>query len=246
MIDIKSVLGNDAHFQVNKKVAKLVGIDAAYLLSYLIDKDNFFSDNYITKGDDNYFFLQSDKIENDTTLSYKVQKKCISLLEKNEFIKTKLMGIPRKLYFTICKLHILQKVVYINAEKSTIELPKGELIYKELNNKESNNKKLNNNVLPKKNNFKNWTLEDFQNSIKTENETSLEKKDLMNFYNFWIEPSPNNKFKFQLEKTWSTNLRLKNWENRKYNTFKPISKEQNQKTEMQNAFMGAIQDLMNE
>ena len=214
-IDLKPFLGQNAHWQVNKKIAKMVGIEAALLLSYLIDKDGFFSSSYGCVGDDEYFCWYSESIEAATPLSYKVQQRCIAELENSGFIKTKLMGIPRKLYFALCKLHIFQKVTYINAETATIEMPKGQLIYKESNNKESilkNNNKID--LQSKQKSFKNFTLEDFKNEMlkyRTEAAAHLTDTDLWKFYNYWTETSISGKMRFAMEKTWNTDKRLARW-----------------------------------
>ena len=51
--------------------------------------------------------------------------------------------------------------------------------------------------------------------LKFINDVSLfdfEKKILEGFVNYWTEPNKSNtKMKFELQQTWSTNLRLKNW-----------------------------------
>jgi hypothetical protein len=67
--------------------------------------------------------------------------------------------------------------------------------------------------------FKQWSLEDFQNQIKLHKEsTTLDKNDLLAFYDYWRELTPTGKMKFQIGKTWQTDLRLKKWERGK-NTF---------------------------
>ena len=208
-IDLKPFLGQNAHWQVNKKIASMVGIEAALFLSYLIDKDGFFSKSYVVIGEDEYFFLYSEDIEVETTLSYKVQKKCISILESEGMIKTKLMGIPRKLYFALCKLHIFQKVTYINAERSTIEMPKSELIYKEQNNKESILKK---EYKEKPKSFKTFSIEDFQNEIKlNRGAANFSAQDCIDFHDYWTETDANGKMRFTREITWNTDKRMLRW-----------------------------------
>ena len=44
---------------------------------------------------------------------------------------------------------------------------------------------------------------------------TYDKKMLRNFFDYWSEPNRNNtKMKWELERTWKTDLRLKNWKNR--------------------------------
>ena len=97
------LLAQGQWWNVNKQMAKSVGIEAALLLSELIGKYLYHKENsqIVSKGGLEYFFYTSDDIEKQTTLSYTLQKKNIKILEKAGFIKTCLMGIPAKLHFTI-------------------------------------------------------------------------------------------------------------------------------------------------
>ena len=97
------LLAQGQWWNVNKQMAKSVGIEAALLLSELIGKHLYHKENsqMVSRGGLEYFFYTSDDIEKQTTLSYTLQKKNIKILEKAGFIKTCLMGIPAKLHFTI-------------------------------------------------------------------------------------------------------------------------------------------------
>ena len=65
-------------------------------------------------------------------------------------------------------------------------------------------------------NFKKFTLEDFRNEIsKHKTSVNLNQEDLKSFYDYWRELTPSGKMKFQIEKSWQTDLRLKNWERNK-------------------------------
>ena len=48
-----------------------------------------------------YFFLTSDTLEEETALSYKQQLKAIKELEQAGYIKTRVMGVSSKKYFSI-------------------------------------------------------------------------------------------------------------------------------------------------
>lgn len=61
--------------------------------------------------------------------------------------------------------------------------------------------------------FKVFNKDDFKNSI-AENAKGFEKEMLNKFYQYWTEPSPSGKMRFQLEKTWETARRLNNWRSR--------------------------------
>lgn len=242
---LKSILSQNAFWIVNKQIAKIVGIEAALLLSYLIDKED--SLNKVLKDDYEWFYRHSDSIEQETTLTYTVQKSCIKKLENEQFISTCLMGIPRKLYFTIHELCILEKFNYIIEETLTMELRKPELIYnKEPNNKELINKEPNNKIKFEKSNFKKWNLSDFENEIKMHRAAvNLSKDDIISFYDYWREMTPSGKMKFQLEKSWETDLRLKTWERNKSKFSKTTNKTEEIKDKMNDAFNDVFMDLVN-
>lgn len=143
-MNIKNILSSNAHWQVNKHLSKIFGdLRASVLLSDLIDSYIFFDEKsqLIEYNNNMYFFQTSDKMQERTMLSYKEQKTCISILEKHEVIKTKVMGVPAKLHFTISENKIWSLLNSSIDEKSKLELTKGQnILYKELNNKELNNK----------------------------------------------------------------------------------------------------------
>lgn len=138
------ILWQNAHWTVNKDLAKLVWVEWALLLSDLIDKEEYFKNRWqITE--DWFFFNTSENIERDTTLKYKSQKKNIKILKENWFIETKLMWVPAKLHFKINTNKILLFINSSIAQKEKLDVPKS----KTNNNKEiiikNNNKEINNN-----------------------------------------------------------------------------------------------------
>lgn len=142
-MNIKSILGTNSFWMVNKVIAKhLQSIEAALFLAYLIDKDDY----HRSKGEliniegHNFFFATSEKIEESTTLSYRKQKKCIKVLEDAGFIMTVLNGVPAKLHFAICKNKILQNVTSSISETQKLDLAKTQNILK-IDNKEKKEKK---------------------------------------------------------------------------------------------------------
>jgi len=137
MSGITELLKQNSWWIVNKNIAKSVGIESALLLSYLASKDDYFKEQSKIYQGQEWFFNTSEAIESETGLSYRVQKKCIGILEKSGLIKTKLMGLPRKLYFTLCEDNICEFVKPIIAENATIQLAKTQNTYKESNYKDS-------------------------------------------------------------------------------------------------------------
>lgn len=85
-----------------------------------------------------------------------------------------------------------------------------------------------------KTNFKNWTVEDFQEDIK-ENRAGYTDKDLWAFFNYWSEKDVKEKMKFQLQKTWETSKRLITWSNNNSKFAPKNNTQQTQKQEMGNA-----------
>ncbi|TXI82198.1 MAG: hypothetical protein E6Q39_00080 [Crocinitomicaceae bacterium] len=137
MSAITELLKQNSWWIVNKNIAKSVGVESALLLSYLASKNDYFKEQSKIFQGQEWFFNTSEAIESETGLSYRVQKKCIGILEKSGLIKTKLMGLPRKLYFTLCEDNICEFVKPIIAENATIQLAKTQNTYKEFNNKDS-------------------------------------------------------------------------------------------------------------
>lgn len=64
--------------------------------------------------------------------------------------------------------------------------------------------------------FKFFSEKDFIEEIG-KYKTDYDKNLLNNFFKYWKELSPGGKMKFQLEKTWETNLRLEKWKSNQHN-----------------------------
>lgn len=97
---IKQLFSQNAHWQINKDFARVYGLEAAILISDLVDKWIYFECN-------EWFFNTSENIERDTTLSYHKQKEALKILVSNGFIETSLQKIPAKLHFKIIESKIL-------------------------------------------------------------------------------------------------------------------------------------------
>lgn len=97
---IKQLFSQNAHWQINKDFAREFGLDAAILISDLVDKWMYFECS-------EWFYNTSENIERDTTLSYHKQKEALKILVSNGFIETQLNGIPAKLHFKIVQNKIL-------------------------------------------------------------------------------------------------------------------------------------------
>jgi hypothetical protein len=105
-MNVYNILGQHAFWQVNKKIAKLVGLEAALLLSDLISKRQYFIENKDIQ--DGWFFNTSENIEIDTGLSPHQQKQSLNKLVENQFIEVKRYGIPARNHFFICDNKLLK------------------------------------------------------------------------------------------------------------------------------------------
>ena len=182
---MKHLLRSTAFIVLNKELARQVGLKEAVLLADLISKEEYFISKGMTDG---WFFNTEANIEADTTLNPYHQRKCLKTLKKYEIIQTKRMGIPAKQYFKINEEQVLQILNNLLVKDCTTINKNKEII-------------INNNISNRRNDFVFEVLTfDYKESI------------LNGFIDYWTEPNKSNtKMKFELNKTWQTELRLKTW-----------------------------------
>jgi len=142
---VKNVLSSNSFWVLNKAlVSHLKSLETAAFISVLADKYIYHEsrNELVEYKSDQYFYATSSYIEQATFISYKRQRGIIKLLEADGIIKTKRMGVPAKLYFTICQKRLLQIVNSVCAQREEPVMPKGKNIYKEhnTNNTKTNNK----------------------------------------------------------------------------------------------------------
>lgn len=101
-------------------------------------------------------------------------------------------------------VNIISNNVNINKKKDN-----GGTQRKEKESKEEKSKVLDGDESPKKS-FKEFSNDDFIHELEKFKD-QYPKELLNNFYKYWKEKSPGGKMRFQLEKTWETELRLENW-----------------------------------
>ena len=195
---MKHLLSSSAFLIVNKKLAKQVGLKEAVLLADLISKEEYFIANGMTDG---WFFNTEANIQQDTTLTAYQQRNALKTLRKHQIIETKRKGVPARQYFKINEAKLL---ILISCEETK------QLVVKKVNNLSSSNLttinknkeiRITNNIISNREAF---VLEvmafDYDQNI------------LDGFIDYWTEPNKSKtKMKFELNKTWATNLRLKNW-----------------------------------
>ena len=104
------ILGQHAHWNVNKKLARLVGLEAALLISDLISKREYFIQNKDITLED-WFFNTQENIEVDTGLTPHQQRKAFEILKSHGFIETQRKGIPAKQHFKIFDVQLLKILI---------------------------------------------------------------------------------------------------------------------------------------
>ena len=195
---MKHLLSSTAFIVLNKELARQVGLKEAVLLADLISKEEYFIANGMTDG---WFFNTEANIYKDTTLTAYQQRNALKTLRKHQIIETKRKGVPARQYFKINEANLL---VLISCEETK------QLVVKKVNNLSSSNLTTIN---------KNKEIKITNNIISNREAFVLEvmafdydKKILEGFIDYWTEPNKSKtKMKFELNKTWETNLRLKNW-----------------------------------
>jgi hypothetical protein len=208
---MKHLLSSSAFLIVNKKLAKQVGLKGAVLLADLISKEEYFIANGMTDG---WFFNTEANIERDTTLTSYQQRKVLKTLKKYQIIETKRKGIPAKQYFKINEANLL-KILSCEETKQLVVNKLNDLSETNLTTINKNKEiKITNNTISIR-------------RLKFINDVSLfdyDKNILDSFTDYWTEPNKSKtKMKFELQQTWSTNLRLKNWAKNQKKWDKPKS-----------------------
>ena len=204
---MKHLLSSSAFLIVNKKLAFILGLKTTVYLADLISKEEYFKTNGLLV--DRWFFNTAKNIQEDTTLSPHEQRNAIKLLKKHNIVETKIQGIPAKTHFRIndnelLKLLSCQKIEQLDVKNfNNLNLKKSTTINK---NKEI---RINNNI----NIFKDEVFSyDYNNDM------------LQEFFDYWTEPSKIGKLRYEIQKTWCTNRRLKTWAKRSKDYNKSTSK----------------------
>ena len=188
---MKHLLSSSAFLVVNKSLAKQIGLKETVLLADLISKEEYFiANNYSNYEMGGWFFNTEANIEADTTLTPFQQRKCLKSLRKYGIIETKRIGIPAKQHFKINEQVVIKFLNNLSLSKCTTINKNKEIRIK---NKDISIRQ-----------------REFQEEVmKSDYKTEM----CYDFIDYWCEPNKSNtKMKFELQKTWSMNLRLKTWE----------------------------------
>lgn len=94
------LLRSDGSIVVNKKLARSIGLDAAILYSELLSWHYYYEKE--NKLDDNGSFYKIAKdLTEYTTLSQRLQRNAVKVLEEKGLIETEIKGMPAQRYFKI-------------------------------------------------------------------------------------------------------------------------------------------------
>jgi lipase chaperone LimK len=148
-MNILTLLSAKSFLTVNKQLAKIVGLESAVLFADLAGSQLYWESEGKLK--DGYFFRTQAEIEEQTTLSAKVQQRCCKELEQKGILKTKLKGLPAVKHYSIDEscienlINLLSLKVNSSFYKSAkLDSTKGRTI-NNINNIEYNNIEYNNN-----------------------------------------------------------------------------------------------------
>ncbi|MFS0638594.1 hypothetical protein AB1K84_22100 [Mesobacillus foraminis] len=97
-MNVLSILGGNVFVMFNKEIAREVSVNGAIIFGQLCSSyESFGSKNMLTNYHGNeYFFLTSEVIEEETALTYKQQLKAIKDLEAAGYIQNCNNGISSK------------------------------------------------------------------------------------------------------------------------------------------------------
>lgn len=132
---------------VNKVLAKKLGLEASVLFADLAGSQLYWDSQNKTDNEGWFFRTQKD-IEDQTTLSPKVQTKCIKILIENGLVQTKLKGLPAVTHYLIGELEVTN-LLNLFSQKGESSLSKREKLVstkwstiKNINNKNINNENI--------------------------------------------------------------------------------------------------------
>lgn len=179
-MDLNAIIGSDAHWQVNKKIAiHFKSNDTALLLADFISKQTYFEiKDQLT--DDGFFYNTMEDIEQSTNITRHGQEQAIKALKNEGFLIMKRKGMPAKRYFKVNKEIIIAFLLnktnsllnfsnqvcensankYAENQQSCMqEISKHDCENSAINNNKENNNKNDN----KENKVQKFSLNDFRN-----------------------------------------------------------------------------------
>ena len=119
-MNILNLLAGDNYFIYNKDIAKNMGTDVAIILGLLCNKYNYYQkENKLTMLDGKeYFYCTREHIYNETGLKESCQRKAMKILEDNNILEHKKVGIPSKNYYYINQEKLLETIEKLSSVKN--------------------------------------------------------------------------------------------------------------------------------
>lgn len=146
-MNILQLLSSNSYLTVNKVLAKKLGLEASVLFADLAGSQLYWNSQDKTDSQGWFFRTQKD-IEEQTTLSPKVQTKCIKILIEHGLVQTKLKGLPAVTHYLIGELEVTN-LLNLFSQKGESSLAKREKLVstkwstiKNINNKNINNENI--------------------------------------------------------------------------------------------------------
>lgn len=98
-MSLTQILASRNYIILNKGLAKTLGINTSIMLGELCSEYEYWKSQ--GQLEDEYFFSTVSNIEENTTLTRKLQDTAIKKLREHGIIETKIMGLPARRYFKI-------------------------------------------------------------------------------------------------------------------------------------------------
>lgn len=120
---LKSVLGANAFWSINKVLVSVWGIDNVFLFQYLLDCQSYYESKDELDGE-GFFYRRSEDIEKDTNISYYQQRKAINFLTKLGVLETAKKGFLNRQCFKINEDESLKNLKSSVKKTSSLEFKK--------------------------------------------------------------------------------------------------------------------------
>lgn len=121
LFNVNELLGEGHYWRVSKQIARKSSLDAAVMLTDLLDKRDYFMGigQMLDLGD--WFYNTVENIELDTTLSAHKQRAAVKELVGLGLIDVEYRGMPKKRYYRLYDLKILQSLKNLTTSGEKIE-----------------------------------------------------------------------------------------------------------------------------
>ena len=116
---ILSLISSRGFIAVNKQLARIYGLDEAIMLGELASEYEYWEARGEIK--DGYFYSTVENVQENTTLSDRRQRAAIKTLQSAGVLNMKLKGLPKKRYFSINEVRIMEELNVANVQNKTLQ-----------------------------------------------------------------------------------------------------------------------------